>query len=94
VSIGEVVVVRPSSGSGARRPSLVLNSFTVSRRAAVALAWEDAAGKADGMFQAEAPISRGDAGQAWRADRSRATWQQSPGAAREQVEVRFRSSIL
>ena len=84
-SIGEVVVVRPSSGFGVPRPSWVLNSFTVSRRAAVALAWEDGAGKADGTFQAEASISRGDAGQAWRADRHRAIGQQGPGAAREQV---------
>jgi hypothetical protein len=44
------------------RPSWVLTSFTVSRRAAVALAREDAAGKAGGTFQAEASISRRDAG--------------------------------
>lgn len=44
-SIGEVVVVRPSSGFGVPRPSWVLNSFTVSRRAAVALARKRPQGK-------------------------------------------------
>jgi len=66
-SIGEVVVVRPNSGFGAPRPSSVLNGFTVSS-ATVALAWEVAAGKADGAFQAWPSISRGDAGKAWRVD--------------------------
>ena len=65
--IGEVVVVRPNSGFGAPRPSSVVNGFTVSS-ATVALAWEVAAGEADGAFQAWPSISRGDAGKAWRVD--------------------------
>lgn len=89
-SIGEVVVVRPSSGFGAPNSSLVLNSFTVSRSVAVALAREDAAGKSDGTFQGWASIPRGGAGQGWRADRSRA----AGSGAREQVDIRFQPSDL
>ena len=89
-SIREVVGVRPSSGFGARNSSLALNSLTVGRSVAVALVREDAAGQADGTFQAWASIPRGGARQGWRADRSRA----AGSRAREQVDIRFQQSDL
>ena len=67
MTIGKVVVVRSNSGFGAPRPSSVLNGFTVSS-ATVALAWEVAAGEADGAFQAWPLIWRGGRRKAWRVD--------------------------